>query len=148
MQLRNLKSAFCAGLFAVSMSLAAQTVDTAITGIVTDSTGAVIPGARVSITAVSTGSEKTATTSKAGDYIVNYLIPGNYNVSVTANGFGTEIEKGILLQVNQTARVNIVLKVGAASQTVSVESSSQPLLQTEDSSLAVVVGPEIRLIFR
>ena len=142
MQLRNLKSAFCAGLFAVSMSLAAQTVDTAITGIVTDSTGAVIPGARVSITAVSTGSEKTATTSKAGDYIVNYLIPGNYNVSVTANGFGTEIEKGILLQVNQTARVNIVLKVGAASQTVSVESSSQPLLQTEDSSLAVVVGPE------
>ncbi len=126
----------------ISISSRAQTVDTAITGIVTDSSGAVIPGATVAVTSVTTGTKKEARTSSGGDYILNYLIPGSYDVTVTANGFGASTENGILLQVNQTARVNVSLRVGSATQTVSVESGSQPLLQSEDSSLGVVVGTE------
>jgi hypothetical protein len=129
-------------LIGISMPARAQTVDTAITGTVTDSTGAVIPGATVAATSVNTGAKKEAVTGGGGDYIVNYLVPGSYDVTVTANGFGASTEKGIVLQVNQTARVNISLQVGAATQTVSVESSSQPLLQSEDTSLGVVVGTE------
>jgi hypothetical protein len=128
-------------LFAsVPALLSAQTVDTAITGTITDSTGAVIPGASVKVTAGSTGIAKQAVTTTSGDYIVNYLIPDTYDVVVSANGFGSFERKGIVLQVNQTAELNVTLKVAGSQQVVEVE-AAQPLLQTQNASLGVVVGP-------
>ena len=67
----------------------AQTVDTAILGTVTDTSGAVIPRAKVTATSVSTRVAKSAVTSASGEYTINYLLPGSYNVAVTANGFRT-----------------------------------------------------------
>ncbi len=111
-------------------------------GTITDNSGAVIPGATVTVTSVATGIEKKADTNESGEYSVTYLAPGNYDVTVSANGFTSSVEKGIVLQISQQARVNVALKAGGTEQTVVVSSETQPLLQSENSSLGVVVGTE------
>jgi hypothetical protein len=126
-------------LASISMPSRAQTVDTAIVGAVTDHSGAVIPGARVTVTSASTGIAKSAVTAGTGEYTINYLLPGSYNVAVTANGFTTTRQQGVELQLSQEARVDFQLQVGAATEQVTVQ-GAPPLLQTESSSLGNVVG--------
>ena len=128
-------------LIILCMPLHAQTVDTAILGTVTDGTGAVIPGATVTVSSPATGIEKKAVTSSVGEYSITYLTPGTYDVTVSANGFNTSEQKGIELQINQQAKISIVMKAGGGTQVVEV-TSTQPLLQSEDASLGVVVGTE------
>ena len=128
-------------LFLLCISSYAQTVDTAIVGTVTDNSGAVIPGASVTVLSVATGIAKKAVTAATGEYGVTYLSPGNYDLTVSAPGFASSQQKGIVLQINQQARINVALKAGGAEQTVEVQ-ATQPLLQSEDSSLGVVVGTE------
>ena len=111
-------------------------------GTITDNSGAVIPGATVTVTSVATGIEKKADTNDSGEYSVTYLAPGNYDVTVSANGFTSSVQKGIVLQINQQARVNVALKAGGNRADGGGERSTQPLLQSEDSSLGVVVGTE------
>ncbi len=123
------------------MPLHAQTVDTAIQGTVTDSSGAVIPGATVTVSSPTTGIEKKSVTSAAGEYSVTYLTPGNYDVTVSANGFSTYQQKGVALDINQQAKISIVMQAGGSTQVVEV-TTIQPLLQSEDASLGVVVGTE------
>jgi Carboxypeptidase regulatory-like domain/TonB dependent receptor/TonB-dependent Receptor Plug Domain len=125
------------------LPLHAQTTDTAITGIVTDSSGAVIPGATVTVSSPATGIEKKTVTNSVGHYSVNYLTPGTYDVTVSANGFTTFVEKGIVVQIDQQVPINAV-KLGIATnqQMVEVQGTSEPLLQSEDASLGVVVGTE------
>ena len=140
--MRTPVSVFLALVIAVAPAgLRAQTVDTAIVGTVTDHSGAVVPGAKVTVTSVSTGIAKSAVTAATGEYTVNYLPPGSYNVAVTANGFTTTQQQGIVLQLSQQARVNFQLQVGAASEMVTVQ-AAPPLMQTEASSLGNVVGEE------
>ncbi len=126
-------------LVTLYLPLHAQTVDTAIVGIVTDHSGAVVAGATVTVTSVATGIEKTVVTASTGEYTVNYLPPGTYNVAITAKGFTTTRQQGIELQLSQEARVNFQVQVGAATEQVTVE-AAPPLLQTEASSLGNVVG--------
>ena len=138
--MRTPVSVFLALVIAVAPAgLRAQTVDTAIVGTVTDRSGAVVPGAKVTVTSVSTGIAKSAVTAATGEYTVNYLPPGSYNVEVTANGFTTTRQQAIELQLAQQARVNFQLQVGAATEQVTVQ-GAPPLLQTESSSLGNVVG--------
>lgn len=138
---RNRLSSILLLLASICMPSMAQTVDTAIIGTVTDSTGAVIGGATVTATATATGVAKSAVTSSTGAYSITYLIPGTYDLKVSANGFNVEEEKGIVLQINQQAKMNVSLHVGGVSQVVEV-AATPPLLQTEDASLGVVVGTE------
>ncbi|HET6219454.1 MAG TPA: carboxypeptidase-like regulatory domain-containing protein [Acidobacteriaceae bacterium] len=128
-------------LVILSVPLRAQTVDTAIVGTVTDNSGAVIPGANVTVSSIATGIEKKAVTANTAEYSVSYLSPGTYDATVSANGFASSQEKGIVLQINQQAKVNVSLKAGGTEQTVEV-SATQPLLQSENSSLGVVVATE------
>ena len=125
----------------LSSPLPAQTVDTAIIGTITDNSGAVIPGAAISVLSSATGLEKKAVSTSTGEYSVTYLFPGTYNLTVSAPGFASTQQQGIVLQINQQARINVALKAGAAAQTVEVQ-ATQPLLESEDSSLGVVVGTE------
>ena len=127
-------------LISIGTPSPAQTVDTAISGTVTDSTGAVIPGATVTVTSASTGTAKRAVTSSSGDYVVNYLIPGAYDVTVAAGGFATFAEKGIVLEINQQAKVNATMSVATGTQEIQVQAANQPLLQTQTSSIGTVVG--------
>jgi hypothetical protein len=127
-------------LLAPGWSLAvSQTVDTAIVGTVSDSTGALISGAEVTVSSTGNGLQRRAVTSSAGEYSITYLTPGHFDVTVSVNGFTPYQQKGLVLQLNQQARINVRMSAGGNQQVVEVQ-ASQPLLQNEDSSLGVVVS--------
>ncbi|HZY60972.1 MAG TPA: carboxypeptidase-like regulatory domain-containing protein, partial [Edaphobacter sp.] len=121
-------------------SLHSQTLDTSILGTATDNTGAVLPGATVTVLSTSTGIKKTAVTGSEGQYAVTYLAPGTYDVTIEAKGFTPQKRTGIVLQLNQQDKIDFALGVGA-EQTVQVE-GTQPLLQSENASLGAVIGSE------
>lgn len=118
--------------------VSAQTLDTGFLGRVVDSSGAVVPGASVMVTAVSTGTIHSAQTSATGDYQVHYLTPGAYNIQVQKQGFQTERRANIPLSLDQMARVDFTLQLGAVQQTISVTGAA-PLLQTQSATLGEVV---------
>ncbi|MGA8727156.1 MAG: TonB-dependent receptor [Terracidiphilus sp.] len=94
------------------------------TGHVTDSSGAVLTKAAITAHNVATNVDTATVTTAAGDYTIPYLKPGNYTVSVQANGFETGLRTGLVLQVGQTATVNFALNVGHATETVIVQGDS------------------------
>lgn len=123
------------------LTITAQTVDTALLGTVKDSAGAVIPQASVTITHPSTGLTRTVTTGPEGTYEVRYLVPGEYTVEAQASGFRAERRAGIAIQIGQQARIDFSLEVGTVQQTLEVQGVA-PLLQTENATIASVVGQE------
>ncbi|MGP8094580.1 MAG: carboxypeptidase regulatory-like domain-containing protein [Candidatus Sulfotelmatobacter sp.] len=117
-------------------------VDTgSLVGTVKDASGAVLPGVTVTATNVDTGVATTAKTEQNGDYVITPLHIGRYSVSVEATGFRREIRKDIVLDVQQTIRLDFSLKVGSISETMEV-SGAPPLLETENASLGDVVTAE------
>ena len=121
--------------------VSAQTVDTAIKGVVTDSSGAVVAAAKVTVTSPANGAVHEATTNSSGEFSVTYLTPGTYDILVSAQGFSPYQQKGLELQINQAESLKVALKVGGETQAVEVQ-AAQPLLQTENASLGTVVGTE------
>ena len=107
-------------------------------GTVIDSSRAVVPEARITITNQGTNGRWTTTTSSSGDYRVPFLPVGTYSVQVEKTGFKIEVRSGIALQVDQAARVDLTLEVGKASQTISVTAAS-PLLNTENGGTGQVI---------
>jgi len=101
-----------------------------IQGTVTDSSGAVISGANVTVTNTATNKIETLTTREDGGYTVFNLPVGLYNVKVDRDGFNTEVRQGIQVGVGQGTVINIELKPGQASQTVTVEAHTIAI--TED----------------
>lgn len=129
----------CFGAFFAMTHLAfAQTPTASVTGIVQDSTGAVVPGAHITIMAVDTGVKRETESNTSGNYAVPLLNPGNYTISVTKDGFRPISRSGVTLFVDQTARIDFSLELGATSQTVQVAAEA-PLVQSEQSSLGTVV---------
>ena len=128
-----------AALVLVPEALQAQTtISGDIAGTVTDPSGAVVPGATVTATDTATGAVKVVTTGDAGDYRVSLLQPGAYTLSVAEAGF-TTTQLNVTVQVGQITNGNVKLSMAQASQMVEVESSTVPLLQTEDSDLATTI---------
>ncbi len=109
-----------------------------ILGTVKDETGAVLAGATVTITNVNTGLTRTILTNDTGDYLVPLLPPGEYQVSAELSGFKKEVISGIILQVEQKARVDITLAVGEISEVVNVIGSA-PLTQTDTAAVGSVI---------
>jgi Carboxypeptidase regulatory-like domain len=114
---------------------AAQTVTGTVTGIVTDQSGAVIPGANVVATNMDTGVNSSATSDSAGVYRIGFLPIGPYQVTVTAQGFGTQTVPVFQLEALQTATFNVKLATGSVSTTVTV-SEAAPILNTNDATLS------------
>lgn len=110
----------------------AQVLYGGITGTVTDASGAVIPGAQVTALETQTGVTQTATTNSEGIYRFTALLPGTYTVTVSGKGFETQTTPNVGVLVNGIAQLNAQLKVGEASQTVTVTTAA-PLLQTESA---------------
>ncbi|MFN7923716.1 MAG: TonB-dependent receptor [Bryobacteraceae bacterium] len=131
-------TAFC--LFS-ALNIFAQTIDTGVLGIVSDPSGAVIPGAAVTITNAATGVKRQVNTAVDGKYEVRYLVPGQYSVEVSAAGFRPARASNLSIQINQQARVDFAMQVGEVAEAVEVTSAS-PLLQTENATLGEVVGGE------
>jgi uncharacterized protein YfaS (alpha-2-macroglobulin family) len=91
-----------------------------MTGVVTDITGAVVAGARVTLRNAKTGDVRTATCDAKGNYDVDNLEPGSYELKATARGFQTYVESGIVVNGFRTYRVDVKLMIGSETQTVSV----------------------------
>lgn len=116
-----------------------QAVTATIVGTVTDPTGAVIAGARVSITNRGTGITQTGTTNSSGNYEFTFLQPGSYNVKVAAHGFKQQQRLDVEVPVNTTTRVDLGLQLGSSSSTVTVTTQA-PLLQTDRPDVSAQLG--------
>jgi outer membrane receptor protein involved in Fe transport len=133
---------YLAVLALISGTLAYGQADTAtIVGTVHDSSGAVVPGATITVTATDTGTKTVARTDTSGNFVVTPLRIGNYSVAVEAPGFKTETHSGIVLEVQDRVRVDFTMQVGAVSDTVNVQ-EAVPVIQTETSALGDVVASQ------
>ena len=110
-----------------------------IVGTVKDSTGAVVAGAKVTVTDVDRGTSFGTTTNGLGEYIANPLRVGRYNVTVEKSGFRKEIIGPVIVDVQARPAVDVTLRVGQATETVVVTSEGQQL-ETETSELGQVVS--------
>ncbi len=117
----------------------AQMTTGTILGTVSDPSGAAVPRANVTITNTGTGISVQFLTDSSGNYLVPYLLPGTYEVSAESAGFKKSVKTGIVLQVDQKARVDLLMEVGAVSQSVTVR-SQVPLVQTASSEQGQVIG--------
>jgi hypothetical protein len=116
-----------------------QTTNGLITGSVTDSTGATVPGAVVTATNPATGVARSATSNDSGTYVVPQLAPGIYDISVEKQGFGIEKRSSVQMEVNQSLTLDFKLGVASAAQTVEVTGAA-PALNTTSSTLTDVIG--------
>ena len=110
-----------------------------ITGTISDPSGAVIPKARVVVRDEGTNATREAQSNGAGDYTVALLPAGRYSVTVESKGFRRSVIHGVILDVDQTVRVDFALVVGAASESV-VVNETPPIIQTDASTLGQVVN--------
>ena len=120
------------GILGLSSAFAQSTNSGDIRGTVTDSTGALLPGATVTVTNNNTGVTKVLTTNDAGLYDTNSIVVGNYKLVFEHAGFETFERSSITLEVG-TSTVNAQLKVGSTSQSI-VVNTDIPLLTTESGS--------------
>ena len=117
----------------------AQVSGASLAGTVTDSSGAVIPNAEVSITNSATGVTRTVTSGSAGLYTAPNLLPGIYDIRITAPGFSTQVQKGITLTVGAQQALDIKMQVGQVSQTVEVTTEA-PTVELTSSTISAVVN--------
>ncbi len=132
-------AAIALSLFAAGPLLLAQTAATgALTGTVTDPTGAVVPNVSVTLISADTGQVRTTTTGADGTYRFTLLQPANYKISFAANGFKTVEVPSVTVAVTETPVFNQALEVGTQAEQVTVEANAETL-QTATSALGTVV---------
>ena len=112
-----------------------------LTGIVTDTTGAVVPGASVVLTDPATAYTRATTSGATGLYDFNGLNPGNYNLTVSAKGFKVFAKTGIVVNVSGTFRNDVALTIGAESTTVTVEADALAV-QTDSNVVSTLITSE------
>jgi hypothetical protein len=117
----------------------AQTVTGSIRGTVIDQTGAVVAGADVSATEVSTNVVTKTRSDRSGTYNFQSLPIGSYVVTVSKQGFGSVRNRAFSLEIDQIAKIDVKMSVGEVSTTVDVSADSGSILQTEDASLGTTI---------
>lgn len=135
---RYLLACLALGLTVLAPNCYAQQITATLSGLVTDSTGGVIPGAHVVATNTGTNISFTADSSASGEYRINLLPVGNYTVKVTAIGFKTFHQTGVVLDLGQSASLNAQLSVGQTNETIDV-STAVPLVNTTTSEVGATV---------
>jgi len=118
----------------ITAALNGQAMDSILVGTVTDASGAAVPDATVVALNTATGVKHTAVTNAAGEYRLNNVPIGNYDVSASAKGFAAAKVSGVALDLNHTATINLTLPVGELSQTVEVTAAAA-LIDTSSSQL-------------
>lgn len=131
-------------MFACTSPVWAQTGSTgALTGTVTDPSGAVIVGAKVTATNIGTGQPRAAETGSDGSYKFSLLQPGNYSVEFSAKGFKTAEVPSVTVNVTETAVLNHSLEVGAQAERVTVEATAETLQTQNVTNGGLVSGAEV-----
>ena len=122
-----------------SRPLHAQVAGGTLSGAVSDPSGAAVPNAQVVIKNSATGVVRTVTTNGDGLYSAANLLPGEYEVAISATGFNTEIKKGILINVGSQPVFNLALQIGAVANSVEVTTDA-PTIQLTSSDISATVG--------
>lgn len=138
---------FCCLLFSMSVLYSPVAMGQAsdagtLSGTITDSSGAAVPGATVYLVDVSTSSTRPTTTNDTGAYVFPYVKPGTYNVKISKQGFKTTVVSNQVVEVGRQLTVNAVLDVGAVSQTVEVTVTVGSELQTMDATVGASLSGE------
>ena len=123
-----------------SVPVGAQVTGGTLSGTITDPSERSIPQAQVSIVNVATGITTTVVTNSDGFYSAPNLLPGEYEITVSANGFNTATRKGISLTVGAQQIFNLTLRVGSASKTVVEVTTEAPAVQLASSDISAVVN--------
>src|SRR5512140_1661963 len=108
----------------------AQSTNGTIAGVVTDNSGAVVPGAAVSATGVASGETRTTVTGNSGEYRIESLTPGPYVITVKASGFATTKIEGVIVRTSVITSNNVSLQVASANEEVTVAAAADTI-QTE-----------------
>ena len=111
----------------------AQSASTSLRGVVTDPSGAIVPGAAVTLVDNASGQKLTATSKASGEYQLVQIPPAKYSITVTASGFGSQTKAAELL-VDQPATINFQLSLQSNTEVVNVTAAAQTL-NTTDASL-------------
>src|SRR5215216_6433683 len=120
----------------------AQTVAVAqISGVVTDESGGALPGAEVMATQTMTGTSRFVVTGTRGEYVLTNLPVGPYRLDVKLDGFTTYEQKGITLEVGGSPVVNVTLKLGSLSETITVEAAAT-MVEARSTAVGVVINQE------
>lgn len=142
MKIHRLRNTFLSVLAFVlifpATTIFAQQITATLSGTVTDSTGGVVPGAHVVATNTGTNAAFPADTNASGEFRINLLPVGNYTVKITAGGFKSFQQTGVVLDLGQSANLNAQLSIGGANETVDV-STSVPLVNTTSSEVGATV---------
>ncbi|HEV2462949.1 MAG TPA: TonB-dependent receptor [Acidobacteriaceae bacterium] len=132
-------SALLFALGVLTHSAWSQEVTATVVGTVTDQSGAVVPGATVKVTALDRGVTYTGESNGEGLYRIPQLPVGQYNLTVQKSGFVTVAHEPFVLAMNQIARIDVLLKVGADSTTVEVTTAA-PVLETDSTTVDTVMN--------
>jgi Carboxypeptidase regulatory-like domain len=111
----------------------------AIYGVVSDSSGAVVPNAKVDLKNIATGIERTVSTDEAGRYTAPLLQVGEYEITAEAQGFGKAAQRGYTLTLGQSLRADMVLNVSAVSAEVSITAEA-PLVETSLTETSTLIN--------
>ena len=125
------------GLLTLPQAAFGQAVYGSIFGTVTDTTGAIVPGATITVTDESKGTSVTVESNGTGDFTVEHLIPDVYDVKVDAKGFKGYEQKGVQLSADSSVKVVAALAVGGSTEVVEVNADSVPQLKTDRADVAV-----------
>lgn len=129
-------------LFLCSLTVAfGQAGRGSISGLVSDPSGAIVPGAKVVAKEQATGVELSTVSTAAGLYSFISLSPGTYQVRVSATGFETTVEKNITVTVDQASTINVTLKLGSVSEEVTVNETAA-LIDTSNSTVGQLISSE------
>ncbi len=138
---KGLTLAACAALLALTFGVApapAQTFKATLVGQVTDANNAAVPGANVTVTEQGTGRTQTVMTNSEGAYTVAQLQPGRYDLRIEASGFKPVLQKDVVLETDETQRVNVALEAGSVSETITVVADT-PVVNTDTSDKGEVI---------
>jgi hypothetical protein len=122
--------------------LAQVETSTSIRGLVKDATGAAVPGAKVVVRNTGTNEERTTSTDVTGFYAFPSLVPGTYNVRISHPGFKVAVVTNRVAEVSESAQVDVVLQVGATSDSVTVSAAGEELLITSSAEMGGTISTE------
>jgi hypothetical protein len=117
----------------------AQSTRGALAGNVTDTSGAVVVGAKIVAVGVDTGVKTETVSTSSGAYRFSELALGRYNITITAPGFNASVNRGVLITINSTTALNVILKPGAVTESITIDASA-PTIESESSDISGTIS--------
>jgi hypothetical protein len=130
-------------LLMLGLSFAASAQTATVVGTVTDPSGSVVPNVTISATHVETGQVRTTKANDSGQYLFADIPLGHYNIKAEASGFGIAQQNDIVLNVGDRARIDFALKLGAATETITVEADAVRVQSEHGEVSTLITGQQI-----